>query len=35
MLSPEEAERITASMASDAEVYLRTLVQGLNMTEQG
>jgi nucleotide-binding universal stress UspA family protein len=35
MLSPQEAERITASMASDAEVYLRTLVQGLKYEGAG
>jgi len=35
MMSPQEVERITASTTSDAEVYLKTLVQGLKYDGAG
>jgi nucleotide-binding universal stress UspA family protein len=34
-LTPQEAERITESMVSDAEMYLKTLVQGLKYDGAG
>ena len=35
MLTPQEAERITESMVSEAEMYLKTLVQGLKYDGAG
>ncbi len=35
MMSPEEVERIEASMVSEAEMYLKTLVQGLKYDGTG